>query len=220
MAHGPEQQIEHAEHAAHASHDPFNKRVTVSIAIVAAILAGVTMAGHKAHNETLRLQGEALREQTQVGILRTDTANKFAHYQAKKNLSVMYAAFGDLTAIMPLKPGGEKQQEASAEKWKKKLSKYEEEMPGMLKQAEELQKEAEQGVVKAEHSVHASHVAHVRADRFDLGELGLQLGVVLCSLAILTRSRSFWFTGLAVSLVGLLVALTGVLNLFMGEGGH
>src|SRR5450755_3059947 len=63
MSHGPEHQIEHAEHAVHAAGDSFNRQVTMSIAIVAAILACVTMLGHRAHNETLRLQGEALRLQ-------------------------------------------------------------------------------------------------------------------------------------------------------------
>src|SRR5260370_42497114 len=70
MSHGPEHHIEHAQHAEHASHDEFNKRVTMSIAIVAAVLACVTMLGHRAHNETLLLQGEALRlrsEERRVG---------------------------------------------------------------------------------------------------------------------------------------------------------
>src|SRR5688572_33398653 len=83
MTHGPEHHIEHAEHAAHASHDEFNKRVTISIAIVAAVLAAVTMLGHRAHNNTLILQGEALELQTKASIKSTDAANKWAYYQSK-----------------------------------------------------------------------------------------------------------------------------------------
>src|SRR5271155_2220914 len=75
MSHGPEHQIEQAEHAVHASHDNFNKNVTMSIAIVAAVLACVTMLGHRSHNETLRLQGEALSLQTEASIKSTKTAN-------------------------------------------------------------------------------------------------------------------------------------------------
>lgn len=78
MTHGPEHHIEHAEHAAHAVHDNFNKQVTMSIAIVAAVLAAVTMLGHRAHNDTLRLQGEALDFQTKASIKSTKTANKWA----------------------------------------------------------------------------------------------------------------------------------------------
>src|SRR5437016_13812810 len=97
MGHGPEQHIEHAEHAAHAAHDDFNKMVTMSIAIVAAVLACVTMLGHRAHNDTLRLQGEALRLQgdalrfqgdalqlqTLASIESTNAANKWSYYQSK-----------------------------------------------------------------------------------------------------------------------------------------
>ena len=76
MTHGPEQHMEHAEHAAHAAGDDFNRKVTMSIAIVAAVLACVTMLGHRAHNDTLRLQGEALELQTKASIKSTETANK------------------------------------------------------------------------------------------------------------------------------------------------
>ena len=92
MSHGPEQHIEHAEHAAHASHDEFNKRVTMSIAMVAAVLACVTMLGHRAHNETLILQGDALRiqgEALQFQTLATrESANagKQWQYYGTKNL--------------------------------------------------------------------------------------------------------------------------------------
>jgi Domain of unknown function (DUF4337) len=146
MSHGPEHQIEHAEHAAHAVHDDFNRKVTISIAGIAALLACVTMLGHRAHNETLQLQNEAGRMAT--------------------------------------------------------------ELP-------KLQKEAEAMVDKGKEFAKESHEAHKRADRFDYGELGLQLGVVLCSLAILTRSRAFLYVGLVGALIGCLVALTGVLGLFM-----
>src|SRR5204863_9491708 len=83
MSHGPEHHIEHAEHAAHASHDEFNKRVTISIAMVAAVLACVTMLSHRSHNEVLRLQGEALQQQTLASIQSTKAANKWAYYQTK-----------------------------------------------------------------------------------------------------------------------------------------
>jgi hypothetical protein len=37
-----EHHLEHAEHAQHAAHDPFDRRVTMTIAIIAAMLACVT----------------------------------------------------------------------------------------------------------------------------------------------------------------------------------
>ena len=65
--------------------------------------------------------------------------------------------------------------------------------------------------------IEESHVVHAKGTRFDLGELGLQFGVVLCSLAILTKGRGLWFGGLAASLVGLVVALSGQFGLFLGH---
>jgi hypothetical protein len=220
MAHGPEQHIEHAEHAQHAAHDPFDKRVTVSIAVVAAMLAAVTMMGHRAHNDTLRLQGEALQFQTDVGIYNTKTSNQYAFYQAKKNRGVMYEAFLDFVAMMNLKVGTEKVQEKATGKWETQVDEYSKELPKMLQEADKLKEETKELQEKANHALAQSHEVHKRADRFDFGELGLQLGVVLCSLAILKKSRGFWYGGLACSVAGLLVALSGVLGLFIGGSNH
>ena len=220
MGHGPEEHLEHAEHAQHAAHNPFDRRVTVSIAVVAAILAGVTMLGHKAHNETLRLQGEAIKEQSLVGILRTDTADQYAFYQAKNNRKVMYEAYLDILSMLTLKDGSEKTQQKAMGKWKKQVEKYDKELPKMLEEAERKKAEAKEYQHKSDMAVAESHTAHAKADRFDLAELGLQLGVVLCSMAILTKSRYFWYSGLLCSLAGFLVALSGVFGWFMGEGMH
>jgi len=54
-----EHHLEHAEHAQHAAHSPFDRRVTMTIAIIAAMLACVTLLSHRAHNETLALEIEA-----------------------------------------------------------------------------------------------------------------------------------------------------------------
>src|SRR3954468_3408346 len=92
MSHGPEHQIEHAEHAVHASHDDFNRKVTMSIAIVAAVLACVTMLGHRAHNETLVHQGDALRIQGEALQMQTNATRESANagkqwqYYGTKNL--------------------------------------------------------------------------------------------------------------------------------------
>src|SRR5260370_9600168 len=74
MSHGPEHQIEHAEHAAHAVYDNSNRKVTISIAGIAALLACVTMLGHRAHNETLQAQNEA-------GRLATEATDAWSYYQ-------------------------------------------------------------------------------------------------------------------------------------------
>ncbi len=220
MSHGPEHHIEHAEHAAHASHDEFNKRVTISIAIVAAVLAAVTMFGHRAHNETLRLQGEALRLQSESGIEHSQAANRWAQFQAYNIRSHLYQALleqGDVSPTQSKDAGWQKVHE----RWEKQIEKYEKEkMPDTKKRAEDHTDNGNQNLKRAESLLALSHAVHERTTRFDLGELGLQLGVVLCSLAILTKKRTFWLIGLLCSAAGLFVALTGVVGLFLGGGHH
>jgi hypothetical protein len=204
MSHGPEQQIEHAEHAAHAVHDDFNRKVTISIAGIAALLACVTMLGHRAHNETLQLQNEA-------GRMATEATDAWNYYQTKNIRSFQARLMLSQMKVFAPKDGSGADAEIVRKEYQDEVDKYAVKLP-------KLQKEAEELVNKGKEYAEESHKAHARADRFDYGELGLQLGVVLCSLAILTRSRAFVYVGLVAALIGCLVALTGLLGLFMG--GH
>lgn len=219
MTHGPEHHIEHAEHAQHAAHNPFDKRVTLSIAIVAAILACVTMMGHRAHNQTLILQGEAIQAQTEAGIYHSKEANKWAYYQANKIRSHMYQANLEFLDEIAQLQGKEKVQSAAIKRWKKQIEKYEGRLPSEEKEARDLEKKVKEYQVLAKEKIKESHLAHLRADRFDYGELGVEFAVVLCSLALLTKRNGFWYVGLLSCLLGVLVALSGLLGLFL-EHGH
>jgi hypothetical protein len=245
MSHGPEHHMEHAEHAVHAAGDDFNRQVTMSIAIVAAVLACVTMLGHRAHNDTLRLQGEALDLQTKASIKSTETANKWAYYQGKNTFNLLSEITLDTLAVVAVREDrkaefkdvvkryedtvayyrGDKDSRVTAKKKKKangeesekdakhsegKLKKIEEE-------AKEFQKETEEILKQAEEKLHESHLMHEKGNRFDLGDLGLQFGVVLCSLAILTKSRRFWHAGIVSAVVGTAVSLSGQFGLFLGH---
>ena len=92
---------------------------------------------------------------------------------------------------------------ALIEDWKKKVEKYEQEAKEIQVKAKELQEEAKTARKKAEE-------AHHRCDRFDLGELGVELALVLCSVAVLTKRTNFWFAGIAVGLIGAAIGLSGV----------
>jgi hypothetical protein len=50
---------------------------------------------------------------------------------------------------------------------------------------------------------------HHQADYFDWGELGVELALVLCSVAILTKRAGFWLAGIGVGLVGVIVVALG-----------
>ena len=232
MSHGPEHQIEHAEHAIHASHDEFNKQVTMSIAIVAAILACVTMLGHRAHNETLRLQGEALELQTKASIKSTEAANKWAYYQSKNMFNLESEITLDLLSVLTTRDESKKElakivkrHEGNVKKYRGDLTSSEEgdskKATGKLAEAkaeaEKLENEALELLAEGEKKIKESHLTHERGTRFDFGELGLQFGVVLCSLAILTKWRAFWCIGLLAALLGAAVAVTGQFDWFIGH---
>ena len=53
--------------------------------------------------------------------------------------------------------------------------------------------------------------AQRKADRFDLGEVFLEIALVISSLALLSRKRIFWFLGMISGVAGLAVAVTGYL---------
>src|ERR1700676_469535 len=68
---------EEAEHAQHASHDPFDRRVALSMVVIAAVLASVKLLGHRAHDEVLASQIEA-------GVAHTQESDTWNLYQAQR----------------------------------------------------------------------------------------------------------------------------------------
>jgi hypothetical protein len=55
-----------------------------------------------------------------------------------------------------------------------------------------------------------AEVAHERhrADRFDLAEVFLEVGLVITSITLLSGRRIFWYLGLFLGVVGIVVAAT------------
>ena len=93
--HEPE---EVAEHAVHGGHNPFDRRVAMTMVVVAAVLAGVKVLGHRSHNDTLRHQIEA-------GVLHTQESDQWAYFQAKKQRQYLFEAEAALLAVLPRESG-------------------------------------------------------------------------------------------------------------------
>lgn len=255
----PSEHVEHIEHQQHAAHSPFDRRVAMTMAIVASVLACVTMLSHRAHNATLRLQAEANVLQTEAGILQseanmyqseantlgteasinhTKASDHWAWYQAKKGRSAQDEANVALARALPVDPEKTKEREKIVKKWEDRIARYKEELPELKTKAEKYDQEAarlqaeakkkqalvpaKQALVPAKQALvptklEESETAHHRGDRFDISELAVELALVLCSIAILTKQRGFWFAGIVSGLVGLAVA-TSVL--FLHGSGH
>jgi hypothetical protein len=198
MSEGTEHHLEEAHHAQHAAHDPFDRRVALSMAIVAATLAAVTLLSHRAHSQTLQ-------NQIYANDKITDESDQWNFYQAKKNRSVMLSADAELLAALskdaPDSDAGRKEEQL-LKTWKGKAEKDEKDGETIKEKAEDLGREAKEFDEKSEH-------AHHQGNFFDLGELGIEMSLVLCSVALLTKRRSFWYVGLVIGAVGFAVAMCG-----------
>jgi len=73
-----------------------------------------------------------------------------------------------------------------------------------VKWAEDLKKAKEEADVLETEVLKAE----ARADRFDLAEALLEIGLVITSVTLLTRARIYWFFGIAFSLGGIRSAVS------------
>ena len=160
---------------------PLTIPVSVTISIIAVFGAIVTLLGHRAHTEELLVQAKA--------------TDQWGYYQAKDIRLHEMEAVADMVGALA---ANEKEETATVhEKYEKEVERYDNDKNTIRKKAEEL--EAERDLVSR------------RADRFDGGEVFLEMGLVICSITLLTKKRFFWFSGIAIGFVGVLLAVTGFL---------
>lgn len=161
------------EHAEHGAHESEMRPVAFTMSLLAVLVAVTTVLGHRTHTEAVLQQNKA-----------TDQWNL---YQAKKDRSEITRHADDILSVMPVTD-----KEKASETLKLDaghLAKWKDELPEEQKKAEEL----EADVRKAE--------AH--ASRFDLAEALLEIGLVITSVTLLTRSRIYWYLGILFSLCGI-----------------
>ncbi|MBV9124179.1 MAG: DUF4337 domain-containing protein [Planctomycetes bacterium] len=202
MSHGTEHHLEEAEHAKHAVHDPFDRRVAMTMAIVAALLACVTMLSHQAHNRTLRLQIDAAGMVAKSNIKHTQATDTWGEYQAKNIRNFESQSNLQLVSLLPREASTDGARTQVQNSWSEKVAQYKKELPDLQKKAEDLVREAQEAEEAAENKLKESEETHHQGNRFDQGELAVELALVLCSVAILVKGRGFWYAGLAVGLVG------------------
>jgi Domain of unknown function (DUF4337) len=155
--------------------------VTVTMAILAVLIAGASLLGHRAHTEELLLQ--------------TQATDQWAYYQAKDIRRRSYEVLVDELSVFQLQNAA---QGASIK------DKYDKEIDRAAEQQKDIQAEA----TKAENEV---KINGRRADRFDLGEVLLEASLVICSITLLTRKRIFLHLGILIGICGVAVAAAGFL---------
>jgi hypothetical protein len=167
----------------HDHHDkhPLTIPVSVTMAILAVLGAIVTLLGHRANTEELLLQAQA--------------TDQWAYYQAKNIRLHEMEAVADMIAT--LAPQDKEKANVVHEKYVKEVQRYSADKDEISVKAKEL--EAERNVVSQ------------RGNRFDGGEVLLEVGLVISSVTLLTKRRYFWFTGILFGAAGVVLALTGFL---------
>ncbi len=167
------------EHAEHAKEDPTLAPVSLTMAVLAVLVAVVSLLGHRAHTEEVVLQAKS--------------SDQWAYYQAKNIRRHTDELFTDLTSVTPTT-------DAAAlaklrDKYSQEASRYKDDQKEIEDKAREMEAE-----VATERN---------RADRFDLAEVFLEIGLVVTSITLLSGRRIFWGLGLVLGVVGIVVAATG-----------
>jgi Domain of unknown function (DUF4337) len=168
------------EHAEAAHHDPTLAPVSITMAVLAVLVAAVSLLGHRAHTEEVLLQNRA--------------TDQWAYYQAKGIRRHTYDLFLDLVSITPAKDSS--QAEKLKDKYKQQIEKY-----GDQQQESESEARALEGEVRHEQR---------RGNWFDLGEVLLEAALVISSMTLMTKRRFFWAFGLILAAAGVVIAAGGL----------
>ena len=169
------------EHAEHAKHNPALAPVSVTMAILAVLVAVVSLLGHRAHTEEVVLQAKS--------------SDQWAYYQAKNIRRHSDEFFVDLTSVQSTT-------DAAAlaklrDKYLAEAARYKDEQTDIEDKAREMETEVA--------------IEMRKADRFDLAEVFLEIGLVITSITLLSGRRLFWGLGIVLGVFGTAITITGLL---------
>lgn len=169
------------EHAEHAKENPKLAPVSVTMAILAVLVAVASLLGHRSHTEEVVLQAKS--------------SDQWAYYQAKNIRRHTDELFTDLTSV-------EATTDPAAlaklrDKYSSEAARYKDEQKEIEDKAHEMEAEVS--------------IERNRADRFDLAEVFLEIGLVVTSITLLSGRRVFWVLGISLGIIGTVIGATGFL---------
>ena len=150
--------------------------ISLAISILAVLVAMVTVLGHRSHTEAVLMQARA-----------TDQWNL---YEAKKIRQDSLLVVIDQMAWQPTSDA--KATAAKLVEYKAHIAKWTADLTETQDKAHEYERKVER--------------AEGRAGHFDLGEALLQISVVLSSITLFTRRRSYFLGGVSLGAIGLAIA--------------
>ncbi len=190
------------ENAEHGSSESSLRPVAFTMSVLAVLVAVITVLGHRTHTEAVLDQNKATDQWNQY------QAQKIRAYNtslAADVLSGITIADKDIaTANKDKSPEAAKAYAENQAKWNEKLKAYADHQAKWNEDLPEDQEKARKLEEKVEH-------AEARADRFDFSEALLEIGLVITSITLLTRSRWYWYLGIIFSVIGIASALSVLL---------
>ncbi len=154
--------------------------VSLTMAVVAVLVATISLLGHRAHTEEILLQNK--------------TTDQWAYYQAKNLRLNNLQALNDVLGALE---GKNEKAEQVQKRFESDIEKYRDEK-------KEIQKEAHDLETELRHETR-------RANRFDLGEVFLEISLVVTSITLLTGRKHYWMLGMVLAVAGIVTAATVVL---------
>lgn len=161
------------EHAEHGREHPNLAPVSLTMAVLAVVVAIVSLLGHRAHTEEV--------------VLQALSSDQWAYYQAKnirQHEDELFVAANSAAA-------------QARDKYTQEAERYKKDKEEIQNKANELENE-----VKMERK---------RADRYDLAEVFLEIGLVITSITLLSGRRIFWHLGIVMGVAGLVVTVIGAM---------
>jgi hypothetical protein len=150
--------------------------VSLTIAVLAVLVAMVTVLGHREHSRTMLEQ--------------TRAADQWNEYQSRKLRIQQTQIASDLLALQPSSDAAAVQ--AKLVTYRAQLAKW--------------QPEAAQSATEAHNLEADVDLAEHKASRFDLSEALLQIAIVLASITLLTRQHRFVVAGGLLAIAGVVIA--------------
>ncbi|HLI34999.1 MAG TPA: DUF4337 domain-containing protein [Terriglobia bacterium] len=172
------------EHAETGHHEPAMAPVSITMAVLAVLVAISSLLVHRSTTRAILFQSQA--------------SDLWAYYQAKDIRRHSYELFSNLLPLLDPR-GAAKTRDLTAQ-YNLQAQRYKDQQSQISEQARALE-------TRVEHQER-------RAGRFELSEVLLEVALIICSLTLLTHRRSYWLAGTVLAAIGLGAMLTGVVMHF------
>ena len=169
------------EHAEHGAHEAALRPVAFTMSVLAVVVAVTTVMSHRAHTQAVLDQNKA-----------TDEWNFYQAHKIRANDTELAA---DLLGTVAL------DNKDAAAKLAQTYADHEKKWDSELKEEQAQAEATERKVAQAE----------ARAGRFDLAEALLEIGLVITSVTLLTKTRIYWYLGLVFAAGGIVSAASAFL---------